>query len=469
MSGRVVEMSRRCGQWLRDRPPRQILAIGWLGLMIYAYPGFMSYDSVVQLDQARSGVYGGGHPPMMSVLWAISDAAIAGPLGMLVIQSTAFLAGVYLLLRRCMTDRAAAIGATLVLWFPPVAAVMGVIWKDSQMTGLLVLGVALLLSPRRAVRVLALAVLWLATAMRYNALAVTFPLVVLLFVWDQSHRWWRRYPIALAAWAAVTVGASVVNDGLTPDHERKHLWHEGLALLDIVGTLRYAPELSDDELRVLLAETPLVVTTDIQRVARSTLPPDATAEAKRRTFGTGHYVPALWMTTHHVFAPPTEPAQRVALERAWRALVLGHPMAYLEHRWHVFVERVHLGDDDIPTAAWVGFTDAHAARSYDTGHAAAPGRLQARLRKSMHSLGTSWLFRPYVYLALSLSLVLLCVRHRVVLALVFSGLASEAALFVLAPTIDYRYSIWLVVATVLVIVMLVALRAGATRRLPQLD
>ncbi|MBS1124851.1 MAG: hypothetical protein H6Q90_7079, partial [Deltaproteobacteria bacterium] len=313
-----------------------ILAIGLAGLLLYAYPGYMSYDSVLQLLQARSGVYGGGHPPMMAVLWGITDRVIAGPFGMLLIQAVCFLGGSYLLLRRCMSDRAAAICASLLLWFPPVAAVMAVIWKDSQMAAYLVLGTALVLSPRRGVRLVGLSLLSLATAMRYNALAVTLPLVLLLFVWSPAHRWWQRYALALAAWFLVTVTASFVNARLVDDTEDLHLWHDSLALMDLTGTLRYAPDLSDAALREDLAGTPLIATENIQATARGTFPAESIPDKKLKTFGLGKYVRALWVTTHHVFAVPTTDAERAAIARAWRQLVLGHSVAYLHHRWRVF-------------------------------------------------------------------------------------------------------------------------------------
>jgi hypothetical protein len=457
----VTALLHRIGLRLARLSPRALLGIGWLGLMLYAYPGFLSADSVVQLGEARSGVYGGGHPPMMSALWALTDAVIGGPFGMLAIQTTCFLIGGYLLLRRAMSDRAAAICTALLLWAPPVSAVMAVIWKDAQMAGFLLLGAGLLLSPRRGWKLAGLGLLCAATGMRYNALAITLPLVVLLFVWSAAHRWWLRYPIAVVAWLCITLGASFVNDRLTAEPGRTYVWHESLALLDLVGTLREAPDLPDDELRPELAGTPLIVTTDIQRAARGSFRAEDIPEPKRMTFGGGDYLPALWVTTFHVFAVPTTADQRAAIARAWKQIVLGHPRAYLAYRWRVFRELVHLGDREIPSGAYVWFTDVLdiSGSAQKLGHNASPSKLQVQLRDAMLWLGDSWMFRPSLYLLLSLVLLPLCLRHREILTLALSGLANEAALFVLAPTLDYRYSFWLVIATGLVVMMLIARRA----------
>jgi hypothetical protein len=444
--------------------PRRILVVGWLVVVLYAYPGYMSYDSVLQLLQARDGVYTGGHPPLMGVLWGITDSLIAGPLGMLVIQVTCFLAGAYLLLRRCMSERAAALCACVIAWVPPISAVLAVIWKDSQMTGFLALGAALLLSERRGVRLGGLALMFLATAMRYNALAITFPLVVLLFAWDPAQRWWKRHGIALGAWLLVTLAANVVNARLASDGDRVYLWHDALALADITGTLRYADDIPDDTLRTQLAGTPLLVTAEIQATARSSQRAEDLPERKVMTFGTGEYIPALWVTTFHLFRESSTPEERSAISRAWRTIVLGHPGAYLTYRWHVTRERIHLGDRDIPSGTYVWFTDvidAEGSRA-KTEHNAVTSKLQVQLHKVMLATGTSWLFRPWIYIALSIVMLGFARRHRDILALLLSGLANEAALFVLAPTVDYRYSVWLVASTLLAVCMLVGRRARRT-------
>jgi hypothetical protein len=443
---------------------RALLVAAWLGVVLYAYPGYMSFDSVLQLVQARTGVFGLGHPPLMGVLWATCDAIVTGPIGMLVIQTTCFVAGVYLLLRQRLTDRAAAACTLVIAWFPPIAAVLAVIWKDSQMTGFLALGTALLASDLRRVRLAGLALLSLATAMRYNALAITFVPVLLLFTWSPRHRWHTRYPLAFAAWLAITIVPAVINNLLVS--EPAALWHDSLALFDLTGTLRYAPDLPDPDIRVQLTGTPLLVTEGIQEAARTSPDPDVIPAATRLSFGTGSYTPALWATTTRLFGRPASDAQRAAITAAWKRVVLGHPGAYLEYRWHVFAELIHLGDDHIPSGVYSSFTDSldRSGSAARIGHNAVSSRLQRTLHSVMGWIASSWLFRPWTYLALLLGALPLCMRDRRLLAVALSGIANEAALFVLAPTVDFRYSIWLVVSAMLVVTSLIARRVKATLR-----
>jgi hypothetical protein len=67
---------------------------------------------------------------MMSFVWRWVDTLIAGPLGMLCIQSTAMLWGLYKILSRFIAARSAALIAVALLLFPPNLVVMAVIWKD---------------------------------------------------------------------------------------------------------------------------------------------------------------------------------------------------------------------------------------------------------------------------------------------------------------------------------------------------
>src|SRR3982751_5100471 len=99
----------------------------------------MTTDSFDHLAEARAGVYTDGHPPTISLLWKLTEYVIAGGFGMLIVQSTAFLLGVYAILRNTLAPRRAAWIAALVFVFPPVFLPFAAIWKDSVMAGFMVL------------------------------------------------------------------------------------------------------------------------------------------------------------------------------------------------------------------------------------------------------------------------------------------------------------------------------------------
>ncbi len=421
-------------------PPR-ILLLGWLLFVVYAYPGYMTFDSEVQLEQARHiAPLDDWHPPMMAFLWRITDNIIAGPFPMLAIQSVAFLLGTYALLRRRVADRSAAIAAALILLAPPVLAPMAVIWKDSQMAGFLVAGAACLLAERRAVRVVGLALLGLATAMRYNAAAATLPIVVGLFVWSSADSKLRRIAIATAAWIALTAVALVADEVIVETHA--HPWSSSVALRDLAGTIRYAPHLSDDDILGFSADVPWAHRDKIQIRTRIAFHPEAG-----------------WLDLidepNQIFTRVTDP-QRDAVASAWWHVVTSYPHAYLHLRAVTLVAMLGVR----PGAVWDGFVDAPWAES-TLQHRATHAATQRAWLDLALALGDSWLFMPGVYFALAIALLVIGRRDPIARVVLASGLIYEIATSLVAPSVDYRYSHWMIACTLAGGTLVVAARLRA--------
>jgi hypothetical protein len=407
--------------------PRTILAIGYAAFVVYAYPGNLAWDSTNHLIEARSGEFTDWHPATIPALWWLCERVIAGPVLMLVIGSLPFLIGTYLVLGRAMSPRAAAITSSLILLFPPVGTVMAVVWKDSLMASFLMIGFAAILAERRRIRWLGLVAIAAGSAMRYNALAATFAPILLLYRFRDDIAGWRRYAIAVGAWIAVTGAGIAANQALTD--RSVHLWHQSLALQDIAGTIHHAGGMTDDDLRAILAGTPLVVERDIQA-------------AVDRTFKPSDYQ-HLVHGPDRLFDRPDTAAERAAIARAWWQSVSSHPGAYAAYRWGVFTHVLNLQRARGPNA----YVWAIAVGAYDSQrwiqHSAASSRAQHWLRQAMFDFSHTWVFFPFWYFGLLLVLLPLC-RDRVTLAVLGSGLGYELALVVLAPTSDFRYSQWMI-------------------------
>lgn len=428
--------------------PRTILVAGWCAFVLYAYPGQLTQDSLDQLKEARDGFYTDAHPPLLQLLWRLADAVIAGPLGMLVLQSAAFVIGAYLVLGRALAPRRAAACTVGLLLFPPVATVMAAIWKDSMMAGLGLLAIGLVLDARRARQLAGLALVGFAFALRYNGPAAALPLVVLLFAWRAGVRGPRRYAVAVAAWLAITAVGFAANMLLV---DRKvYFWHSTLAVMDIVGTVRFAPPLDDATLRAELAGTELLIDHDIQATMTELYSP--------RNFGRLIKPPtAIWHLPFEEGDPIAPEAQRDAIARAWWRLVSAHPRAYLRHRLHVF--RNAIGVHGAPMGA-VPRRHPRAEEQFTAlGLPFGASQLQDALTAGGRWLADATpLFTQWLYVVLAIVLVPFARRERDVLALLLSGLALDASLFLLAASPDYRYSHWLITCTLIAIAMLIARR-----------
>jgi hypothetical protein len=410
---------------------RVILWASWLLFCIYAFPGYMSSDSVDQLLQARGAPVHDWYPPVMAMIWRLTDHVISGPFPMLVLQSAAFLLGLDSIMRRVVAPRAAAVVAGSILLFPAVITQMAVIWKDCQMAGFLLAGIACVLSSERRWQVAGCGLLVLATAQRYNAPAATLPLVIGLLAWPGARTRWRRRTIAVAAWLAVTVLAFAANQALT--ERRTYPWNNSLALLDIAGMIARAPSSTPEaELRELTAGVPGLPTAPLAKSVRKAYRPDA-----------------WWWLSHgdgRVFDPPSNPVELEAVARAWRQLLLAHPKAYLKHRWAAWMWVLGLKGQQ-PAAVWEGFTENDSQLAM-LSHQATHSWVQARWLSALVRIQGTVLFRPWAYLLIALALLPLCRRSPLALALLLSGIAYELSLLVVAPSADYRYSHWMIVCTI---------------------
>ncbi len=419
---------------LRKLEPRYVLALGFALFLLYAFPGYMSTDSVQQLTEAHTGTFSDGNPPLMAAEWWLLDRIISGPLLMLLLQGSLFLGGLFVLLRRLLAPRAAAWTAIGLLLFPPIMTTMAVIWKDSQMAAYLIAGIAALLDGRRRVRLVGLGLLVAAASMRHNAFAAVVPIVAILFEWTPGQRIWKRLAVIGVVACVMIALAFAVTRMLASQHVKLTP-----VFSDIVAVIACTDDRSDADLREVLRGTPLAVDDGIQLQAR-------VLHVYHDTF-------RIVAGDERLFSGPTSEAQWDALNRAWRELVLGDPLAYLRCHYDDF--EVILGMNGAPLRAPVWNVFLEDPRQADgTSHDASWSLLQAKVGHFLYWLSEDTpVFRPCVYALLALVVLVLFCRERLVFALLASGLLYELSFFPVGAEPDYRYSHWMITSTCLATVI----------------
>jgi hypothetical protein len=404
---------------------RAILVAGWIAFLLYAYPGFMPPGAPDQLFDTRTGSFTDWNPVVMTELWRIVGRVVAGPSGLLFVQSALVLFGAFAILRRYFVPRAAAIAAVCVLLFPPILATTAVIAPGALVAALLLAGTAAFTSARRAIRILGLVAMVFACGTSGAACIAAVPLVLAGFRWTTADRGMRRFAIALAAWL-LTVGAGLALDRELVDARTKRPEVEA-AVDDIVGMLRWKPELA----HTAMPGVPLATT-------------DPTELAHRAAADYGKHAKYTVGPTR-VFEPPTE-TDRDAILAARYDLARTAPAAYLNHRWRVWRDVLGFAKPWYPV--WQQFEPKNIDRE-TFGQAASSSLLQRGLLKPIKWLGKGILFRPHFYLFLAVFLAIAAVvrGHRDLAVWFASAIGYELALAVTINSRMFFESLWLVVAT----------------------
>jgi hypothetical protein len=430
----------------------------------------MSTDSFVQILEAREGVYSNGHPPFMAFLWHFVDRALPGPLGMLLLQTFLLWLGSFLIARYWFgADRSLflAVPASLIVLYPPVFTVSGVIWKDIFMLGFLMIAIGVAGTQRSSPKpgssrflvglVLIAFLLFMAMLFRYNAVFAAVPLMALGIAGGLPEG--QKYRVVIAgiagimACAVMLVAVSFVNRKLTVYSVNPWAFS---AVVDVAGTIYQTP---DAETRQAL----------YQRIP-SQIRGDGTLERLLETYNP-HDASLLFRTAPPALVIPplvdNAPApQRLntgfqlnadetkALVDLWLDCILHHPYAWLRHRVSVSRNIVGFNAQDLWSPVFMNPNGGQERVTRFYGKNPPLNRFQSALKGRFEALSKHLFYRPWVYLLLTIAIIAFCLffwnqARADVFLIAFSGLVYEGALFVVSPTADFRYSQFMIYISVL--------------------
>jgi hypothetical protein len=424
----------------------------WLGAVLAAllgfavslylyYPGFMTWDSTFQFTQVLSGHVENPHPPVMVYVWMLANAIVYGPGGMLVLQSAAYWVGLCLIAAR--VTRSPAFAAAIVLGlglFPPLFATLPMIWKDAGCLAFLLLATGLALHARKTrsllLVALGVAAAFYATALREPNLFGVLPLLWLLVgaVPALERPASRRLAAAGFLAAGFVVGVSVLdNVGVTrlPYRAAVPIWdlaRMSLARNDLILP-RYAIQNPDLDLARLRS---------ISQDHRCDVHDPADGEK---------------VTTDVTYRALSDD-QADRLLRDWISAIVAYPGDYFRHRGHV-TRRLFL-EPMMPV-----WHQMESIDGFELDVRFAPRPLYRQVHRGLLWSAKHGLFTPWIYLVLAGLVV--AASHRVrgetaveARAIAWSAILYVAPLPVIAPSVDFRYSIWLVAGSLVALVVLLS-------------
>jgi hypothetical protein len=434
-----AEMNERTGLTPPAIATAVIIIAGFAAALVAGWPGHLSYDSIVQLFQGRTGVYNTWHPPVMAWLLGLGDALLPGT-GLFVLFDALLAFGALfslLFLRPTRAIWAAPVIALVAVLSPQLLLYQGVVWKDvlfadAGMAGIVCLAhAAARWRDRRIVAALLIAafvLLALAALARQNG-AVLLPFAAAALGWiaaehGMSRRWAALVGAGFLAGAVVFVLAATAlfelrSNGDSGPEEQLHL----LQLYDLSGAVAREPTLK------------------FERLAEG----DPVFEAVVRTRGASLYSPVRndpLMSARDV-QTALEQADESALDAQWRELITRHPLLYLHNRADVFKWLFLTPDIVVCRPIFTGI-DGPARELGLLG--IAPRRDARDLileRYGKAFMGTPLLSHVTFAIIAIICLVLLLRRRRpadiAIAALLGGAFAFTATFFVISISCDYRY------------------------------
>jgi hypothetical protein len=396
----------------------------------------------------------------MTAMWAVADRVVSGPFPMLLLQLGLIWTGTFLIFRTSgSTARRRALFTLAFVFFPPVFAILGAIWKDVHLAGwlLLAFGICRELLRRSdagkrcgaALPAAAVCCLLVAAALRHNGVgAIAGPLALLAWTCCFARRPGVRrllLSVAIAVAAAVMLSAAAIGINRTLASRHQHIW-TCLALHDVLGVAVLA---EDAELVAHLGRPPL----DDLFHRPPTL--EALAASYRPGWWSSYIDDGLMVD---MFNRVADAEERAALAELWLAAVTGRPGTYVEHRWRSFRALLLQGEAIVYMSPLRQRWNTHEVRE-DLAHRYRLSPLQWRVRNGLKQIvARTPIALPALWLgAVPLVLAWAIARFRadpLPTFLLASGVGYQATYLVLGVADDYRYSHWLIASVWLAALLL---------------
>ncbi|HEY5337296.1 MAG TPA: hypothetical protein VIJ85_03760 [Rhizomicrobium sp.] len=309
-----------------------VIFAGFVFSLAVNLPGHLSYDSVVQLLEGRTGLYAGWHPPVTSWLLGVTDAILPGTALFVVLNTLLIFGALWAMLRLATASSwTAVLLAALFAFTPQYLMYPGIVWKDilfaaATVSGYAALGLAASVWTQRRLRyawsILGLVLLVVAALARQNGIVMLLGGVA-AFGWIAArHEGATRRTIAIyggSALLAAIVTLTAANVALGTHLVRESGTARQLKLLqmyDIVGMLSAQSDLRLDSID---AAYPVL-------------------SKELRTDGVRLYTPQR--NDPLAASAPLQAAMTAApsdiLRDQWIGLIVQHPWLYLKTRSDIF-------------------------------------------------------------------------------------------------------------------------------------
>lgn len=422
----------------RDRFLLLLVAFG-LAILISAasYPGYMSFDSVETLRQARGAVEGSQYPPFGSYVWRVFDFIWPGPTLMQFVQNCLLLVSFACLIARTRLPVIFLIACVCGFAFvPPLFGTMIVVWKDVAVAACYMAALAFLASGRserwpqmRTYIVLGLFLTWCGMAYRFNAATGAFPLAVLAVHQIRGKGIGSKVSLSTIISGGVLTVAMftmvwLVNSYRFPTFERleRNTNSDSIMRYDLIG---------------------------ISAFSGVSVVPSVTGQPVPVPYLKSIYDPRHLNITGNNDVQKLVAGQIPNISSLWMRSIAAHPIAYLHHRADVFREYIGLHSHDVFYVTNPSIDANHLGVSFT------PTSFKSWFATKMWDSRNSLFCRAYLYYVFAALLLVSAFifgdkKYTQLAAFsLASGYLYLFPMFVITPAADLRYNCWSVAASIL--------------------
>lgn len=418
-----------------------ILAVGTSFLF---FPGLMSFDSIFLYRQVIGDMpINNYHPPVMVYTWQLGQRLL-GPGSMLVFQQVVYWTSITIIAIHA-DDRlwARSLFVVILGLLPPLWIHSVTIWNDTGVMISLLLAIACTLLLKRTGSFLALLIGFLALcyaqAVKQPAIFAAIPLFYILcdafFNSGQRH---GRWPKTAALATAMLTGSVLTAFLLFSIGVEKYTKWPTIAVWDLAA--------------VSIAEQKILIPTDM--LYDKSASEDDTLDQLEEAFD-----PKVNGAVGDVIIFFPEPEYRPELLEAWLSLPLEYPGSYLEHRIRAFSYLLGLGSNDIHLAYQNRtIENDHGLKLINQDSKALDAAFQWVALSTHTLIYRAWFYLMLLILILSLALYRLWYNNsfgtRLLVCMGFSGLLYVSPLLIVAPAADFRYNLWMVACSAVMILLM---------------
>lgn len=438
----------------RRLSPLLVVAVLVLGfaVVVYAYwPGVMIDDARWQYQQAVDNSYEDWHPPLMAWIWRRMAFVVPGLAPMLLLQLLLYWGGIGMIAGWAYRrgERGLAIAIACAGWLPAPLALSGAVLKDVLMAGfLLCAGGLLLCRPfaqgiRRgaAFRVGSVFCLFVAAALRLNAVFACLPLLLAALPPQFTRTWLRALMSGVAGAAALLATGPAVSRLVQAEDAKVNL---SLMIFDLGGITE----------RSGVSQFPDFGVRDPVRVNHQCYDPREwdtySAWAKRPC--------PLGFERFDALVDEGD----VSVTPVWLKAIITHPVAYAEHRLdHFNRSAVFLVATNPTPVAW------SQSAPNPWGFQVRPNSMLTSVNAYADGAGTTPLGWPIFWI--SLALAVLIASSAINTSIAVRAIAASAFLYgisyvVVGVAVGLRYYFWTIAGAALAaLVLAVELRTSGLR------